>query len=206
MMKDKTPMLPVHPHCLCWLSPVFKEEVEKKTHDMVQKGGQQYIDGLSETRKEQLLGVAGYVKYRQGKDWRMMARNYSPQTMKLMPKSDIIKLQIDGVGEAIIPRAKLTKYALNPEKAPDKAKAFKLALGYTLENMNDLIDNIKSHINQSNITEKGETQYGKRYQIVINLQGPNGKNDNVLTAWIDDKQKKEFRLTTIHVDKRGGNK
>lgn len=81
--KDKTPMLPVHPHCLCWLSPVFKEEVEKRPHDMMQKGGQQYIDRLSETRKKQLLGVAGYAKYRQGKDWRMLARNYSPHVIKI---------------------------------------------------------------------------------------------------------------------------
>ncbi len=39
--------------------------------------------------------------------------------------------------------AKLTQYALNPDKAPDKAFAFEKALGYNLSNVDKLIENIQ---------------------------------------------------------------
>ena len=54
-----------------------------------------------------------------------------------------VKLNINGFGEARIPMAKLTKYALNPDKAPDKALAFE----NNLSNINKLIENITSHVN-----------------------------------------------------------
>lgn len=90
-----------------------------------------------------------------------------------MPKFDI-KLQIDGVGEAIMPRAQLTKYALNPEKVPDKVpdkvKAFKLTLGYTLGNVDDLIDNIKVNINEYPRVEKEGKGYVTLFSVTIRLK------------------------------------
>lgn len=113
-----------------------------------------------------------------------------------------VKLNIDGIGEANIPLDKLTKYALNPDKAPDKAAAFEKALGYNLSNVDKLIDNVKNNVNKYELAEKPDTGYGKRFQQVLELKGENGKTAKVLAAWIEDKNTKEFRLTSIYVDKK----
>ena len=101
---------------------------------------------------------------------------------------------------AKIPDEKFTAYCLNPEKAPDKAKAFQSALGYNLSNFNDLIENINRHIDESKFVEKGDKGHGMLYEYVIELTGPNGKTANVLTAWIDDNGEK--RLTSAYVTKK----
>ena len=100
-------------------------------------------------------------------------------------------------GKIAIPVKKLTGYALDPKKAPDKAKAFKLALGYDQSNADELLQNIVDHVDESKFVEKGNVGYGMLYQSVVRLTGPNGKQANVLTAWIDENGKK--RLTSVYV-------
>ena len=98
--------------------------------------------------------------------------------------------------------AKLTKYALNPEKAPDKALAFEKALGYNLSNIDKLIENIKQNINDYEFKEMPDTGYGRRFKVTLDLTGENGKTAKVLIAWLLDKNTNEFRLTSIYVDKK----
>ena len=102
--------------------------------------------------------------------------------------------------EVTIPAEKFTQYALNPEKAPDKAKAFQLALGYNLSNYQELIMNIYNHLKDFPAKAKTDTGYGMRYEVIMNLEGPNGKRAKILTGWIDDIKTGEMRLTTVHVD------
>lgn len=116
--------------------------------------------------------------------------------------SDIMKLP--RAKECIIPTEKFTEYALNPEKAPDKAKAFERALGYTAENADELIKQIRGKVQKYKAEERGDNGYGMTYQIIMDIEGPNGKSAKVLTAWIDDRKKGETRLTTVHIDKRKG--
>ncbi len=94
-----------------------------------------------------------------------------------------------------IAKEKFTEYALSPEKAPDKAKVFKSALGYTKDNVDDLIKNINEHFDTSKLEDRGDNGYGMRYQQIMKLKGPNGKEANVLTAWIDD-EKSSIKLTS----------
>lgn len=98
---------------------------------------------------------------------------------------------------AKIPEEKFIDYALNPIKSPEKAKAFQDALGYNSDNCDDLIKNIKEHIDESKFVEKGDNGYGMRYEYVMNITGANGKSANVLTAWIQDGEEK--RLTSVYV-------
>ncbi len=114
------------------------------------------------------------------------------ETIENTGKSGIIEK-----GKIAIPVKKLTGYALDPKKAPDKAKAFKLALGYDQSNADELLQNIVDHVDESKFVEKGNVGYGMLYQSVIRLTGPNGKQANVLTAWIDENGKK--RLTSVYV-------
>lgn len=102
---------------------------------------------------------------------------------------------------AIIPGVKLTDYALNPLKAPDKAKAFKIALGYDQSNYKELEQNILDHLDESKFVSKGDSGYGMRYEYIMELTGANGKKANVLTAWIEDGKNK--RMTSVYVTKRG---
>ena len=102
--------------------------------------------------------------------------------------------------EAVIPRSKLTEYALNPEKDADKAAAFKAALGYTSGNVDELIQQIYDKLPEYEAVEKGDRGWGMTYEVIMDIIGPNGKTAKVLTAWIDDRSNGEMRLTTIHVD------
>lgn len=105
---------------------------------------------------------------------------------------------------AKVPDEKLTEYALNFEHptGKEKAKAFKEALGYTKENYADLKDQILDSFDEKELVYKREDQYGKRYEQIIQITGPNGKTANVLTAWIKENDKSEPRLTSVYVDKR----
>ena len=101
---------------------------------------------------------------------------------------------------SVIPRAKFTEYALNPAKDPNKAEAFEMALGYTTQNADHLIEQIRSNLPLYQAIEKGDRGYGMTYEVIMDITGPNGKTAKVLTAWIDDRSKGEMRLTTVHVD------
>lgn len=107
----------------------------------------------------------------------------------------------DNIESAKIVREKFTEYALNFDRAPDKAQAFKQALGYTQHNCDDLIRNINDHFSSDKLEERGDTGYGMRYQQIMKLKGPNGKEANVLTAWIKD-GRDSVRLTSAYVTKK----
>lgn len=113
-------------------------------------------------------------------------------------KSD--KISSGNTNAPKIPNTKLVDYALNPIKAPDKAKAFKEALGYDQSNFEALKQNILDHIDESMFVEKGDSGYGMRYEYIMEIIGANGKKANVLTAWIQDGSHK--RLTSLYVTKR----
>lgn len=114
-------------------------------------------------------------------------------------KPDIIKLP--RYIEAVIPKEKFVGYALNPQKDPNKARAFKEALGYTQENAEELMQQIREKLSEYKAEEKGDRGYGMTYEVIMDITGPNKKTAKVLTAWIDDKDTGEMRLTTVHVDK-----
>lgn len=102
--KDETPKLPVHPHCLCHLAPVFRSELEgKKAVNQIEAGGQQYIEGLSKDSKRKLLGVTGYEQIKDGTSWTALARKYSSDKLgERISKSDgessIIKAEVKATG------------------------------------------------------------------------------------------------------------
>ena len=114
--------------------------------------------------------------------------------MTILPRHD----------DVVIPIEKFTKYCLNPEMQPDKTIAFDMALGYNLDNVSELITNIRHNLSKFPATQKGDSGHGMKYEVIMNLTGANGKSANVLTAWIDDKDIGQMRLTSAFVDKRKG--
>jgi hypothetical protein len=104
--------------------------------------------------------------------------------------------------EARIPIEKLLNYALDFEKDPNKATAFRIALGYTKRNADALIANIYRNIEKYNAIHKGNNGYGEIYEAVMNLTGENGKTANVLTSWIVENGLDFPRLTNVYVTKK----
>lgn len=82
--KDKCPILPIHPHCLCHLAPVFVSEVDiDNVQDQRDAATCDWLKGQNENTRENLLGVKGNKAWEEGrKTWRTVLRNYSPKVMK----------------------------------------------------------------------------------------------------------------------------
>lgn len=121
------------------------------------------------------------------------------ETIENTEKSGIIRYE--GKRKLAIPQMKLSGYALNPQKAPDKAAAFEKALGYTLRDAETLVQDVLDHLDDEAFIEKGDAGHGMRYEQILLLTGLNGKQANVLTAWIDDGNGGK-RMTSIYVTKR----
>lgn len=78
--KDKTPMLPVHPHCLCHLVPVYASELNRRPQDHIKTGGDAWLHTLNKGQRRDVLGVEGAKAWAQGDDWRAHMRNWSAET------------------------------------------------------------------------------------------------------------------------------
>ena len=87
-------------------------------------------------------------------------------------------------------------------KDPNKARAFSEALGYTMKNADRLVQNIREHALDHPFTDKGDTPYGRIYEIRMKLVGENGKEAQVTTGWIVDKETGITRLTSAYVSKK----
>ena len=174
-VKDMLPgtnAAPMHPNCRCADAPYMDRKAFENWLDFLDKGG---------TTEE----------------WNKLKKK--KKSVEKVNDSDIMKLP--RYKEAVIPKAKFTQYALNPDKDPDKAKAFEKALGYTVDNADELISQIYDKISKYNAKEKPDNGWGKRYEVIMDIVGPNGKTAKVLTAWIDDKNTGEMRLTSVYVDR-----
>lgn len=105
--KDKTPTLPVHPHCLCHLSLVYVTELDgKKEKDNIKAGGDAYLKRQSHLKRCHLLGIDGAHAWEQGRaDWRQYMRNWSSIAAKsrLMDTAanDIIKEKVS-IGQQLM--------------------------------------------------------------------------------------------------------
>lgn len=117
--KDKTPILPVHPHCLCHLSLVYVTEIDKsKQCNQIRNGGDVYLKRQSHQKRCYLLGIDGARAWEKGRaDWRQYMRNWSSITAKsrLLENTadDIIKSEIS-IGQQLMYKDK-GKDAFIPE-------------------------------------------------------------------------------------------
>lgn len=171
-----------------------KQELNDLAEQAQQEARQQYAE-----RQEERFGRLADYSLDPGNEKRYaVKRDEWKRAVEKSQGSGIMKLP--RYEDSVIPKAKFTEYALNPARDPNKAKAFDLALGYTTKNADHLIDQIREKLPLYEAVEKGDRGYGMTYEIIMDITGPNGKTAKVLTAWIDDRNNGEMRLTTIHVD------
>jgi hypothetical protein len=90
---------------------------------------------------------------------------------------------------AIIEDSKLVCYALNPhsERGQHKARVFAQALGFNLSNWELLKQAIVEALPARQATVTSETVFGKKYEVIVPITGPNGRTVDVLTVWQFDR-------------------
>ena len=89
--KNATPRLPVHPHCLCHLAPVYRSELKgKKAVDQLEEGGRAWLEKQSLYHRQQILGIQGTKAFANRDSWTKWARNYSPEVMRAPNKPRLI--------------------------------------------------------------------------------------------------------------------
>jgi len=107
---------------------------------------------------------------------------------------------------AVIPIEKFTMYSLNAEREFSKATAFEMALGYTIENADKLMENIRHSISDFVAMPKGHNGHGETFECVMCLMGLNRKQANVLTSWIIEDGTDFPRLTNCYITKKKARK
>ena len=91
--------------------------------------------------------------------------------------------------EAVIENSKFVSYALNPqsELGQHKARVFESALGFNLSNWEQLKQAILDALPYRPATLTSETVFGKKYEVLVLITGPNGRTADVVTIWQFDR-------------------
>ena len=126
---------------------------------------------LDESELDTLRERADYFGLDKEKDFDDFKVKYLNSVEKIGKRGTILPMNLQLF--ANIPEEKFTKYALDPTKSPDKAKAFQSALGYNKSNYNKLIENIKNNIDENKFVKKGDKGHGMLYEYVMELKGIN---------------------------------
>lgn len=194
---------PMHPWCRSCTVPYFEDDKALSKRAARGEDGKTYLVPADMTYEE---WTECFVNGGSEESFKELSHKNAPvknvekakEVVENIGKRSKMKLNLQHFAQ--MPKSKFTDYALNPLKSPDKAKAFREALGYDLENYYELMKNIEEHIDESKFVEKGDSGYGMRYEYIMELTGANGKKANVLTAWIQDG--KEKRMTSVYVTKK----
>jgi Domain of unknown function (DUF6883) len=99
-----------------------------------------------------------------------------------------------------IPLEKLTQYLLVSLARADKSK-FLARAGYSTENAQQLMADIRAQILPLDATGAGTTKFGDFFEIRGTLHGPNGVSLRVKTIWIREHLRGDTRLVTLLPDK-----
>lgn len=99
-----------------------------------------------------------------------------------------------------IPAAKLEKYALDPERQPDKARAFKGRLGYTKDDAATVAARIYEHVADHEPEFKETDRYGDRFTTRMVMDGKDGRSAKVKAGWIRDTGGGKMRMTSVYVN------
>lgn len=85
--------------------------------------------------------------------------------------------------DAIIAEEKLTRYLLMPLPRDDKSK-FLAQAGYTLDNWQQLEEDLRTQVLIQPAEPVETTRYGQKYVIHTSLRGRNNVELEILTIWM----------------------
>lgn len=95
---------------------------------------------------------------------------------------------------------KLTQYSLNPERQPDKARAWRGYLGYTADDAAEVMSRVYEHIANHDPVLRNEDRHGKHFSSELVMDGKDGKHAKVAIGWVLNPGTSKLRLVTIYVD------
>jgi hypothetical protein len=101
--------------------------------------------------------------------------------------------------DAFIDPRKLTEYLLRPLEDSDKS-AFLARAGYTPENPELLLADLRTQLLTSEAADLGPFLFGQKYEIIGTLIGPNGRTLRVRTIWAKVTTTGETRFVTLIPD------
>ena len=100
---------------------------------------------------------------------------------------------------AVVERAKITEYLLNPEHPDNGGKAaFFVSLGFSHADSHGLANALRKLARTADITESMETVHGKKYIVNGELENPSRKEAWVPSIWIIDVGTDFPRLVTAY--------
>ena len=100
----------------------------------------------------------------------------------------------------IIAPRKLTQYLLRLRVEDDKSQFLALA-GYTLDDADRLMRDIREQLLPLEAEFHEETEYGPKFRIRGTLTGPNGRGLRVLTIWMKENATNQAKFVTLFPDK-----
>lgn len=148
---------------------------------------------------------------------RTEAAGFGPKQMKAAEKATSSSARFDsqylakdvsellpGYERAIIADSKVSGYALNMEHPVGKNKAivFEKVLGYNISNKDLLADKVRSGLSKYRAIAKKTTQYGEPFEVLMLIEGANGRFAPVKTAWQIDSGTDFPRLISMYVDEK----
>ena len=101
---------------------------------------------------------------------------------------------------AVIAQRKITEYLLRLRIEDDKSEFLALA-GYTRDNADLLLRDIRQQILPLEAHCFEQTEYGPKYRIRGTLTGPNGRALRVVTIWMKDDATNQTKFVTLFPDK-----
>ena len=103
--------------------------------------------------------------------------------------------------DTAIARAKLHEYLLRHRDEDDKSGFLALA-GYTLNNADRLMHDIRTQLLPLDAEFFDRTEYGSKYRIRGTFNGPNGRVLRVVSVWMKEDATGETRFVTLFPDNR----
>jgi Domain of unknown function (DUF6883) len=100
----------------------------------------------------------------------------------------------------IIARRKLDEYLLRHRDEDDKS-AFLALAGYTLENVDRLMNDLRTGLLPLDAEPFDQTDYGPKYRIRGTLTGPNGRVLRVVSVWMKEDATGETKFVTLFPDR-----
>lgn len=99
--------------------------------------------------------------------------------------------------DALIAPEKLSRYLLRWRPEDDKS-AFLARAGYTLENADQLRQDIRSQLLSLDAEYLELTEYGEKPALRGSLRGPNGVELPVITIWMIEAASQQTKFITLY--------
>jgi len=108
-------------------------------------------------------------------------------------------MKLPHADQAIVERAKICDYLLNPTHRFGASKArFFAEFGFSLDVWEELAVAFKEHARENEVVKCKQTGFGPRFEIEGELRAPDGRRPRVLSVWQIDVGEVAPRLITAH--------